>query len=261
MKLLSISIALTLPAAFCLAQEPERRPGGGPPMMRRSPLFAALDADQDGSISAAERMAAPSKFKALDKNADGKITEDEVRPQFGPGGPGGGERRGRGPGEGGGEGRGGGGGGEFRAPEARTPDASDMVKALMQFDRDGNGALAKEEVPERMQGLFARGDANKDGVLDAAELKQMADAQAAAAQRAEGPGRGGPGGPGGFMRFDRIAVAVDTDKDGALSAEEVAKSADSLKSLDADGDGVISMEEVRPQMMGRGGREGRREDH
>jgi Ca2+-binding EF-hand superfamily protein len=57
--------------------------------------FNALDTDHNGEISADEINNAPASLKTLDKNGDGQITEDEVTPDFGgrgfgggPGGPG-----------------------------------------------------------------------------------------------------------------------------------------------------------------------------
>jgi Ca2+-binding EF-hand superfamily protein len=55
-----------------------------------------------------------------------------------------------------------------------------------------------------------------------------------------GPGRGGFGG------LDLTAAALDTDKNGEISAEEIANAATSLKALDKNNDGVITEEEVRP---------------
>lgn len=46
----------------------------------RNPLINALDADGDGVISAAEIENAPTALKALDRNKDGKLTRDEIRP-------------------------------------------------------------------------------------------------------------------------------------------------------------------------------------
>jgi hypothetical protein len=65
----------------------------GPP-----PLFAALDTNHDGVIDSSEIDNAPAALRKLDKNGDGKLTMDELRPPRpgGPGGPGGPE----GPGEG-----------------------------------------------------------------------------------------------------------------------------------------------------------------
>ncbi len=68
---------------------------------------------------------------------------------------------------------------------------------------------------------------------------------AAMAQPPEGPpGRGPrrdspPGGP-------PVIRALDTDKDGELSADEIAKAAESLKSLDKNDDGKLSEDELRP---------------
>ncbi|MBP6824252.1 MAG: hypothetical protein KA368_22075 [Acidobacteria bacterium] len=68
-------------------------------------------------------------------------------------------------------------------PSGPTPD--EMVKELLEFDRNSDGQLSPDEVPERMQGLFARGDANKDGVLSQDELLKLAQAQSDAARRNE----------------------------------------------------------------------------
>jgi Ca2+-binding EF-hand superfamily protein len=53
-----------------------------------------------------------------------------------------------------------------------------------------------------------------------------------------GPPMGPPGGP--LMRV------LDADKDGALSAEEIANAAAALLTLDLDGDGALSREELMP---------------
>lgn len=73
----------------------------------------------------------------------------------------------------------------FRKPPASGPTPDEMVKELLEFDQNGDGQLSRDEVPERMQGLFARGDANQDGVLRQDELHKLAETQAAAARRNE----------------------------------------------------------------------------
>jgi hypothetical protein len=45
-----------------------------------SPLMEALDANHDGVIDADEIANAPAALKKLDKNGDGKLTMDELRP-------------------------------------------------------------------------------------------------------------------------------------------------------------------------------------
>lgn len=44
-----------------------------------NPIIAALDANHDGVIDAAEISNAPAALKKLDKNGDGKLTRQEFR--------------------------------------------------------------------------------------------------------------------------------------------------------------------------------------
>ena len=57
--------------------------------------MTAIDANKDGVITAEEMKNAAKALATLDKNKNGKLDQDELRPQFGRGGsgrPGGGER-------------------------------------------------------------------------------------------------------------------------------------------------------------------------
>ncbi len=56
---------------------------GGPGMNGHRPpppVMQALDANHDGVIDAYEIANAPAALKTLDKNGDGKLTQDELRP-------------------------------------------------------------------------------------------------------------------------------------------------------------------------------------
>lgn len=55
---------------------------GGPDGGHRPPppIIEALDLDHDGVISAAEIAKAAESLKKLDKNGDGQLTHDELRP-------------------------------------------------------------------------------------------------------------------------------------------------------------------------------------
>jgi hypothetical protein len=68
--------------------------------MKFLPVLVALDTDKNGEISADEIANAATSLKTLDKNGDGKLTEEEVRPNGPPpgGGPGGGRGGQGGPG-------------------------------------------------------------------------------------------------------------------------------------------------------------------
>src|SRR5262249_9578925 len=88
----------------------------------------------------------------------------------------------------------GGGFGRGRGPRGGGLTADQIVERLMSFDKNKDGKLSKDELPERMQDLFTKGDLNKDGFLDKDEIKKLAEARARAGSF---PGRGGRGGPGG----------------------------------------------------------------
>ena len=153
-------LAIIALGAHLVAQE--NRPGGREGereggFMRMNPLFAALDANGDGVIDEEELKNATAALKKLDRNKDGRLTEDEVRPAFG-----------RGPGQLGGRG----------GPGLGAANVDEVVNRLLQFDKNADGRLSKDELPERMQGMFQRGDTNHDGFLSRDELVQLARVQA-----------------------------------------------------------------------------------
>ena len=49
------------------------------------------------------------------------------------------------------------------------PDA--MLERILSFDDNEDGKLSKEEIPERLQSMFARADKNKDGQLTKEEIR------------------------------------------------------------------------------------------
>jgi Ca2+-binding EF-hand superfamily protein len=125
---------------------------------------------------------------------------------------------------------------------ASAPAADEMVKTLMAFDKNGDGKLTRDELPERMQGLFDRADTDKDGVLTGEEIRKAAQAAGAPASR-EREGRRGS--DRSFFRLDPILAALDTNGDSEISAAEIAAAPTALKKLDANGDGQLSANEVR----------------
>jgi len=259
-------LALLSSAALYAQTPPAQTPAAAPTptFMEASPLLNAIDVNHDGKIDAVELGGAPARLKTLDKNGDGKLTRDEggLPPGFGrPAGPGPGGRGGRGDagrgdaGRGGDAGRAGAAGAEERRFEVPIPGptADELLATLLAWDKNKDGKLAKAEIPERQQGILDRGDTDKNGVLDEAELRKLTADQAAAppappVQR--GPGRGGFGG------LDLAAFALDADHNGEISAEEIANASTTLKTLDKNNDGVITEDEVRP--VPAGGRGGQR---
>jgi hypothetical protein len=57
---------------------PERPPG--PPRHPAPPIIATLDANHDGTISADELANAPESLKELDKDGNGELSPEELRP-------------------------------------------------------------------------------------------------------------------------------------------------------------------------------------
>lgn len=68
---------------------------------------------------------------------------------------------------------------------------------LEQFDKDHDGRLSQDELPERMQANFARSDRNGDGFLDASEMSSIIK-RLAATRSAGGAGSGPPAGGAGL---------------------------------------------------------------
>jgi Ca2+-binding EF-hand superfamily protein len=77
-KLIAEECGLRLPNANSLDARSLRR--ARLRFMRIHPVLAALDADHNGEISASELQRAAAALKTLDRNGDGKLTEDEILP-------------------------------------------------------------------------------------------------------------------------------------------------------------------------------------
>jgi EF hand len=68
--------------------------------------------------------------------------------------------------------------------------ANDVVERIASFDKNKDGKVTKDELPERLHDLIARGDTNKDGALDQDEIKKLPSTPNEAGGR--GFGFGGP---------------------------------------------------------------------
>jgi Ca2+-binding EF-hand superfamily protein len=214
----------------------------------------ALDKDKNGELSAEEIENASAALKSLDKNSDGKLDEVETRPNFEAMGRGGMGMFGPGPGNPAGEGAGAGNSGE-------------MVTRLMAMDANKDGKLSKDEVPERLQSMMARGDKNEDGALDKDEIMAIARERSG---NQGGPGGPGPQGVGGFRGgagVDFVAQMMeraDVNKDGKLSGDEVPPfMRERLSQIDSNNDGALDKAELEAgaarmrQGRGEGQAEGR----
>ena len=156
---------LFLCSSAALSQDNPRRPGGERPEGRGRPglpgagqggarlgmlpIMKALDADQDGTLSAAEIQNASKALAALDKNSDGMLSAEEMRPDPSmmarPGQPGAAGT----PGQPGQPGRPGAGG---------APTGEMLTRMFDARDTDKDGKLSGDEIPERMRENVSRVD-------------------------------------------------------------------------------------------------------
>jgi Ca2+-binding EF-hand superfamily protein len=187
--------------------------------------FEKLDADQDGSLTDVElrqmgrvmqqamwdAIDREALFKALDANGDGNITLAELKaaPL-----------------------------GELLVAQqdgARKTLGAQAAKASLvrRYDKNGDGAISRDEFPQDRVAMFDRLDKNEDGKIDADEM-------AAVQNRQGGGARGG------------IIGRLDKNGDGRISREEFPQDrTDQFNRLDTNEDGQIDEAELR---AGRGGR-------
>jgi hypothetical protein len=125
-----------------------------------------------------------------------------------------------------------------REPSRVAPiSADDITERIMSFDKNKDGKVTRDELPERMHHLIELGDTNKDGALDEGEIRKLATRLAVtpggfgiggAVRLGPGPGPGTRGrfGVGGAIRLgpDAIEGVVDdlklpaTKRDQAMAA-------------------------------------------
>jgi len=136
------------------AANPEMAARGMAMMLRNMPLFKALDADEDGQLSASEVENASKSILKLDKNGDGVVSAEEMRPEPGqmpmfagpnaPGAPG----------------------------NAGGPSPEMMMRMFENRDKDKDGKLSGDEIPPQMKERLSNIDTNGDGAIDKAEIEQ-----------------------------------------------------------------------------------------
>ena len=118
----------------------------------------------------------------------------------------------------------GGPGGQDAPRPGRGGDPAQMVERMMSQDANGDGKLAKDEMPGPLaERIFDRADANKDGFLDKAELEAFAKAGGMRG----GQGAGGAGGGAG------AGAARALNMEGAMKALNGAYRALNASAMDA----------------------------
>ena len=156
-------------------------PGGPMGMLQMLPIMKVLDTDHDGSLSASEIANASKALIQLDKNGDGIISAEEMKPDPStmPGG-----FAGAGPGPNG------------------PPNGPMMGKRFESLDKNGDGKLTGDEIPERMRDRLKMIDKDGDGSITKTEFASAATRMEEAAGKRPGK-EGKDGNPGGGVKPKR----------------------------------------------------------
>lgn len=196
----------------------------GPAAAAPNAMFAAIDADGDGVISKTELRKAIAALKKLDTDNDGNITLAEcgggaVVPVGGLAGPGG--------------------------------ESALWIERMMENDKNADGRLTADEVPDTLKPMLQGADQNGDGAIDRRELAAaMENGRNRLSNGAGGTFPGGPGalGAGGGRGNEAMArfMQYDRNGDGRLTSDEVPRQAKAmLQGGDLNGDGSIDAAELQ----------------
>jgi Ca2+-binding EF-hand superfamily protein len=197
MLVLAAAAALMLAAASAFAQ-PGRPAGfGGPPSV--GDIFAKLDKNADGKLTQDELPATHAeRIMKADTDGDGAVTKEELE--------------------------------QARQARGGRPSIDDIFAKL---DKNADGKLTQDELPERLAERIMKADTDGDGAVTKEELQAARD-------------KFGPR-PGAalFRHFDR-------NGDGRLVASEVPDCARArLQRADTDGDGGVTFVEVARAVIAR----------
>jgi hypothetical protein len=131
LKLGALLLACAAALSACMPLTARSRPDA-------AQMLESADANHDGTVTRMEFIAArASRFSKLDRNGDGYIDTSDLPKRF-----------------------------------RKRQKASERLSALiMQFDKDGDGRISREEFVNGPTLAFDRADTNHDGMLSPAELK------------------------------------------------------------------------------------------
>jgi Ca2+-binding EF-hand superfamily protein len=167
----------------------------------------ALDRDGDGKVSRVEFRGPAALFERLDRDGDGTLSNEEqsgmTRPRLG-------------------------------NPAGPLAGRENLAKRLARFDKNNDGSITRDEYTGPAP-LFDRLDSNADGTISGEELKSQGGSDSAPATKPEAKN----------SNFGKRFAVMDKDSDGKISREEFSGNERLFRRLDSNKDGAISAEESR----------------
>lgn len=190
-------------------------------------LFDRLDTNDDNAITADEVEADKKRLfdrliRTSDRNEDGKLQRDEFVAGTTPAKPTAGQIDAR------------------PAPGSRAGLNPGVI--FQRMDRNKDGKISGDEMPDRMREGLARVDENGDGAVDREEFEKIAQRMRLAATNPR------------YAQFQRTFMELDKNKDRKLTLDEVPgdrkeRFSKMLEKLDDDGDGAIELPQFIQAMM------------
>ena len=104
----------------------------------------------------------------------------------------------------------------------------DAKRYVKDHDKNGDGKLTKDELPKRMQGMFAQVDLNGDGSLSVDEL----------AKHAQSMGSRRP------QMVDLVYYVIDVPAPEPMDGQELQEVYSELRQIDANNDGKLDKAEI-----------------
>jgi hypothetical protein len=130
-------------------------------------------------------------------------------------------------------------------PERHRPPPH-VPPILIIFDADRDGVISEDEIDDAPDAL-AKLDRNNDGQITREELMPPPPEGGKPPKDGNRPEGGKPPGPPpGHRPPPPVIAALDANRDGKLSVEELEDAADALLELDKNGDGELSPQELHP---------------
>lgn len=155
--------------------------------------------------------------------------------------------------------------------------SSELETIFSTFDGDGDGFITAEELMDSLERLrlaatkdeirsmMERVDANRDGLIDLGEFRELYESLCGGSGREEQLGGGGDG----DMDLREAFEVFDGNRDGVITVEELGEVLRSIglkqgaevqdlremiRRVDLDGDGMVDFEEFKKMMMVKSGK-------